>query len=232
MSKTSTCIIIDDEPIAISVIEHYISQYRVLNIIRSFTSPIEALEFLARTEVDIIFMDIKMPQLNGIKMIQALKKRPLIVITTAYPEYAIEGFEQNVIDYLVKPIDFDRFITSVNRCLERISLVKEKIEEQYIMIKEQKSFHKIALSEIMFIEACGDYAKYHCINNTLTCLQTIKGIEATLPQNLFIRVHKSYLIGKKHITNLVANNLQIKERTIPIGKIYKKEVKAFFEKKI
>lgn len=232
MSTKITCVIVDDEPIATSIIEQYLENYPTLELVRSFSSALEALPFLSQNSIDILFLDINMPQLSGMEMLHTLKKRPLIIITTAHHRYAVESFEQNVTDYLIKPFSFQRFVSAINRCLDKLTITDPNTEkDKTIVIKDRKILHNVSYNDIVFIESLGDYVKFHLKNGSLTTLQTIKLLEETLPSNKFMRVHKSYIVGVNYIRTFHGNILEVREEKIPIGESHRKEVRAYLETK-
>jgi DNA-binding LytR/AlgR family response regulator len=183
-------------------------------------------------KIDIMFLDINMPKMNGLSFLSSLNKRPAVIITTAFREYALEGFELNVIDYLQKPFSFERFMKSVNKTIERLQPLKvpqskpEKAieEKEYIFIKEDKTIYKIDFRDILYIESLGDYNKIHTEKKTHIAYQTLKKLELTLPENRFVRVHKSFIISIQHIESIDGNQIKIKGNSIPIGKIYRKRI--------
>ena len=232
-SKLPTCIIVDDEPIARRVIEKYLNDYPQLQLIGSFSSATEAILFLNTNEVDIAFLDIQMPKLTGMQMLRSLKKQPLIVITTAYQEFAVESFELDVQDYLLKPFSFERFIKAVNKCVELLGKdeVQEK-EDNYIMLKQDKVLYKVNKKDIIYIESIGDYLKLHTNDKVYIANQTIKALESHLSPSLFIRVHKSYIIGIDSVESIIGNMIKIQGKQIPIGESYRTSVKNYFKDKL
>jgi two-component system, LytTR family, response regulator len=226
------CIVIDDEPLAREGIADYVRQVNTLQLCGVFSDAIEATNFLASEKVDLIFLDIEMPKLNGIAFIQSLRNPPLIIFTTAYPHHALKGFELDVLDYLVKPISFERFLKATNKALERkliVSQSKELEKDNYIFIKSDNKFHKIQHSDIIYIEGLKDYVKIHTEEGARLVLVNLKNIESKLPANIFIRVHKSFIVSVGKITSIEGNLIHIGATTIPIGKEYKN---ALFEKLI
>jgi DNA-binding LytR/AlgR family response regulator len=230
--KKPTCIIVDDEPIAIRIIQKYIADYPQLEVIGTFNSAIDAMQFLIANTVDVIFLDIQMPKLTGLEMLKTMAVKPMVIITTAHHEYALEGFALDVKDYLLKPFSFDRFMQAVNKCVQQVQAHAPANVDEYIIIKQDKKFHKLHFAEIIYIESIGDYVKYFTKDKTYMSLQTIKSLESHLPENLFLRVHKSYIISIDHIQSFYGNIIEITNKEIPIGEAYKPKVKKYFEERM
>ena len=238
------CIIIDDEPLAIEVIESYCNALDSLTVVKTFTNAIEAIEFLNGNAVDLVFSDIEMPQISGIDFIKSIEhNRPFFIFTTAYPEYALEGFDLNATDYLVKPIPFPRFIKAINRVQELMHLnsrpkspevTSEKKEgkptqDEYIFIKSEYENLKINLSDIYYIKGLKDYLKIILINSkSVLTLMSFNQILSKLPDHTFIRVHRSYVVNADKITSIQKNKIIINNERIPIGESYKSYVYGRF----
>ena len=218
------CLVIDDEPIAREGIAEYVRQVDFLELAGICASTIEANNILASQSVDLIFLDIEMPKLNGISFVQSLTNPPLIVFTTAYPNYALKGFELNMLDYLVKPISFERFLKACNKALEKVKSVQltgAEEDGEYCFIKSDNKFLKIKYSDIVVIEGMKDYVKIHTLEETKIVLINLKNIESKLPENIFLRVHKSYIVSLEKISSIEGNVIHIAGKEIPIGKEYK-----------
>lgn len=216
------CIVIDDEAASISVIKHFINDTPVLNLIETFSSPIKAFQFLQlHPEVDLIFLDINMPHQNGLEFYKSLEQPPAVIFTTAYPEYAVNAFDLNAVDYLLKPISYKRFLIAINRVLKSRNFNKEA--ENFITLKENKAFHKVIYNNILYLEALGDYVKVISTDRTIITHSTFSKLLKQLPEG-FIRIHKSYCVNKQYITKLNANQLTLKNTVLPIGQTYKKKV--------
>jgi DNA-binding LytR/AlgR family response regulator len=229
------CIIIDDEPPAQRVIEKYIADIPGLKLEAKCSNAIDAMEILHSKSIDIMFLDINMPKMSGLSFLQTLKNPPMTVITTAYREYALESFELDVIDYLKKPIPFERFVKAVNKAIERraqpASYVlnekgRQQLDESFIFVKDDKVTYRIDLKDIFYIEAIGDYAKIFTTKKVFVTCQTMKKIETFLPVNHFPRVHKSFIISVSKINSIDGNILNVNNTQIPIGQTYRK---TFFE---
>lgn len=226
-----SCVIIDDEPKAISVIEKHIAEVPFLELLNSFRSPVKALEFLQRQKVDLIFLDINMPILTGIQFLKVLVKPPMIIFTTAYSEYALDGFEYNALDFLMKPIEFDRFLKAVNKALEQWQLSQGKelsIERNTsstktinILIKRSGESRKINCDEILFIESAGNYIIVVTNNEKIMAHMTMNDTMSLLPEYDFHRVHRSYIISLKNIIEIQRNAVKVAHKNIPIGKHYR-----------
>jgi DNA-binding LytR/AlgR family response regulator len=231
------CLIIDDEPLAQRVVERYAENIPFLEIVQKCNSAVEAIDVLHNHEVDLLFLDINMPRLSGMEFLKTLKNPPLVIITTAYAEYAIQGYELDVVDYLMKPFAFDRFYKAIQKAEELIkgkdqrnSEVKEsdKQEDTFIFIKSSKKTFKVNLGEILYIEALGDYVKIYTTEKMIISYQSLKNIETLLPSSSFPRIHKSFIIALSRIDLIEGNHVKIKDRLIPIGTNFKGE----FEKLI
>ncbi len=225
------CLIIDDEPLAINVIKNYLKQFSTIEIVNTFNNAIEGLEFLKGNEVDLIFLDINMPLLDGLNFIKSLKIKPLIIITTAYEEYAVETYELDVLDYLVKPISLPRFMIAINRVFEeqnKNSTTHKKINERpYIFVKiDKKKMKKIYLDEILVIESLRDYLKISTTTNRYIIHQTLTSFTDQLPEDNFIRIHRSYTVAINKIETVEGNCVEIDGIRYVIGRTYLDTVKS------
>lgn len=222
MSKIK-CIIIDDEPLAVDLLKHYAENNVDLQLEFSTTEVFDAIDFLKSNKVDLIFTDIQMPDLTGIQLMKVLDQSQKFILTTAYPDYALESFNYNVIDYLLKPISKEKFDQSI---VKFKALFKEKIQshKDYLFVKSEGRQMKIVFDEILYIEGLKDYLKIITKNSKLLVLETMKSFEERLPPN-FRRVHRSYLINTNHLNAIDGNSVYIEEKLIPIGETYRKEFK-------
>lgn len=248
-----TCIIVEDEPLARSLMETYVKKVPYLQLVQSFSDPLKALDFLRENTVDILFSDIQMPEITGITLLKILQKKPLIILTTAYSEYAIEGYELDVLDYLLKPITFERFLKSVEKASLRLNttvpiqqqpqvpviqekVIKEVIINQadatqaFIFVKDGTKLVKIRLSEIMYIEGLKDYVTIYTTQQKVVALQTLKALEAQLPETQFIRIHNSYIVALEWIESVHREKVQIGKVFLPISDTYRKAFKEFIER--
>lgn len=231
-----TCIAIDDEPLALEIITAYIEKVPFLKLLKTFDNAIDSIDFIKKNKVDLMFLDIEMEALTGIQLIHALKDRPEVIFTTAYDSYAVEGFELDAADYLLKPISFERFVKSVDKVYDKFISPKLKADipmhshkstsGNFIFVKTENRLQKVAFSEILFIEGQGDYLKIVTINARIMTLQNFKKFEATLPPENFIRVHKSYLIALNKIESISRNRIKIGNTLIPVSDSYKN---SFYE---
>lgn len=224
MNKKIKCIIVDDEPLSRQVLEKYVRDIPSLDLSASLPDALAALETIRKEDIQLVFLDINMPRLSGLNMVRSLDKPPLIIFTTAYPEYAVEGFELDVVDYLVKPFGFERFLKAVNKAHERIDHLNKKSENNdlsFISIKADKKIYKIDLAELLYAEAMGDYLKLHCTDRIITAHSTMKQMIEQLPEEQFIRVHRSYLVNLKQMDFMEGNYLSIRGNHIPVGSSFK-----------
>lgn len=231
------CIAIDDEPLALEIITAYIEKVPFLKLLRTFDNAIDSIDFLRKNKVDLMFLDIEMESLSGIQLIHALKERPEVIFTTAYDSYAVEGFELDAADYLLKPISFERFVKSVDKVYNKLVTPKSRPESpaqtpkvgsqgNFIFVKTENRLQKVAFSEILYIEGQGDYLKIVTTTARIMTLQNFKKFEETLPRENFIRVHKSYLVAMNKIESITRNRIKIGNALIPVSDSYKN---AFFE---
>ena len=227
---TVNCLIIDDEPLAINVIKNHIKEIDNLNVIDTFNSAIDALSFMKSNTVDLLFLDINMPLLDGLDFIKSLDKKPMIIITTAYSEYAIKTYELEVLDYLMKPISFPRFLKAVNRAFKELnSNLTSNIgiaKRAHIFIKvDKKKMQKIYLDEILIIESLRDYLKIKTITNKYIIHSTLSSFTEKLPSNNFIRIHRSFTIAIDKIEAVQGNSVEIDGVKYVIGRSYIEHVK-------
>ncbi|MEM6633834.1 MAG: LytTR family DNA-binding domain-containing protein [Bacteroidota bacterium] len=231
------CIIADDEPIARQIVEQYMSQLPQLELIGACANAFEVLEMLQQQPVDLLFLDINMPNFSGISLIRSLQQRPEIILTTAYPEFALEGFELAVADYLLKPFSLERFIMAVNKVRAKLSTKPDlppaptshdshfqKEIPTHITLKVDKKWIRCPLSDIYYIEAYGNYIKIHLSDTYLLVSQTLTDFLSRLPQKDFLRVHKSYVIHFKYLTALEGNTVFLEKAKLPVGKTFKESV--------
>lgn len=226
------CVIIDDEPLAIELIEDHIAQLDYLKVTATFRNAVNALDFIKKNEVDLLFLDIQMPVLSGINFLKSANIDSKVILTTAYREYALESYELNVIDYLLKPITFDRFFKAVNKYLslhapqqsQKTRDAHIKPDKDFIYVKADKKNVKVLFSEILYIESIKDYSKVHTSGHTLIVKEKISSFESLLPEHLFLRVHRSYLVNLEKVTAYTNYDVEVKSIEIPIGGLYKQQV--------
>ena len=220
------CIVVDDEPLAHQVLENFIARVEKLEWVAGFRNAIDAYNFLAEESIDLIFLDIQMPQLSGINFAKNLKDAPQIIFTTAYRDYAVESYEVNALDYLVKPIAFDRFL----KAIEKLNSPENETPQQgktdtHIYLKADKKTFKVLVEDILYVESFKDYIVVHQTNGeNITTYQSISQIEKTLNSDKFLRIHRSYLIALKHVHSFSATYVFIQDKELPIGRTYKEQV--------
>lgn len=220
-------IIVDDETASHDIIRDYANNLSHLTFKKSCYNAFEAIEYLNNNSVDLIFLDINMPKLSGFEFLKTLANPPKIIITTAYKEYALEGYELNIEDYLLKPFNFLRFVKAVNKAYEASGVVSKPIQDSNssdnskIFIKDDSKYYQIALDAILFIEGYGNYVKIHMKDKMIVSHQTLTSFTNTLPESQFIRVHRSFIVSKDKIESIEGNRIRIQKHEIPIGKMYK-----------
>ena len=233
------CVIVEDEPLARNLLTEYVRKVPSLNLIEACSSPIIALEVLRNNPIDVLFLDIQMPELTGISLLKVLQKRPLVILTTAYSEYALQGYELDVVDYLLKPITFERFLKAVDKVTLRLdskkapAVVAEKppaaVEQPFVFIKDGTKLVKVVFDDILYVEGLKDYVTIHLNNQKIVSLQRLKTLEEQLPPDKFIRVHNSFIVALRSIDVVHKNHVQIRNAQIPIGETYKKAFRDFIE---
>ena len=232
MSKLN-CLIVEDEPLSQDVLLKYISDVPGLEIAGICSDALSASGLLRNTGVDLIFLDINLPVLSGMSFLRSLSHPPMVIFTTAYSDFAVEGFEADAVDYLVKPFSFERFLKAVNKAFDRLGYLKSKTglpagsEEEntgFLILRADKKVHKVNYPDIIYLEATGDYVKVHTTGRTLVVHETFRNMEEQLPGSLFIRVHKSFIIPVGRINFIEGNRLNVAGTMIPIGLVYREEL--------
>ena len=221
------CLLVDDEPPALEILRTYIQTLPGLEIVGECHHAIAAFEFLQHHDTDIIFLDIKMPQLLGTDLLKAIPQPPKVIFTTAHRDYAIEGFELGAADYLLKPYSLDRFLKAVHRALGRESMKGETYlptGDRFLYIRADRKMVKIMINEIRYIESMKDYIRVFLVNGQVITKQTITAIEAMLPQEEFMRVHRSFIVAQKKITAYNQNSIFIDKTELPVGPLYKQSI--------
>lgn len=233
------CTVIDDEPLAIQLLENHIQKVPFLQLVSTYNNPMEAMINFNSNPVDLIFLDIQMPQLNGVQFMQLLQNRAQVIITSAYQEYAFEGFEHNVIDYLLKPIAFERFYKAVEKAYN-LKNPTQKLDRSpdifpatggYIFVKVETKMVRVELDDILFIEGLKNYVSIYTKTQRIVTLQVMKQLEEVLPANRFVRVHKSYIVALDKINSIEKQEILIKDRIIPIGNTYQENFFRLLEKR-
>lgn len=228
------CIIVDDEPLAIEILESYVSKVEQLTLEGTFRNAVSAFTFLQQHPVDLIFLDIQMPKLSGIDFLKTLKNPPKVIFTTAFRDYALDGFELEVADYLLKPIPFDRFLKAVGKVLHvpQATSAQLKQDENYVYFKVDKKMIKVRMSEILYIESIKDYVKVKTADKEIVTQQKISYLEESLPKENFVRIHRSFIVNREKIDAYSATDMEIGKFHIPIGRNYKNDVMKLLSKNI
>lgn len=217
------CIIVDDEPLAHEILSDYVQKFGKLSLIGTYTNPIEAFSSIERDKIDLVFLDVQMPELTGIQFMKLLGNKAKVILTTAYPEYALDGYEHNVVDYLLKPISYDRF----QKACEKLELTKVKVSEElssdldHIFVRTEHKIVRVDLDSILYIEGLKDYISIYTKDERILTLMNMKKMEELLPLKRFVRVHKSYIVSLEQINSIEKNRIYIAEQGIPIGDTYK-----------
>ena len=222
------CLIVEDEILAQQVIQNHLQNTPQLELVGVCSNAAEARKILDETEIDLIFLDIQLPGMTGLNFLKSLPQSPLVILTTAYGEYALESYEFNVIDYLLKPISLERFTRAINKLsdgrLMTLTAKDRQMSYDHLFIKSGTKFFKINFSEIVFIESMKDYLKIHTAEHQLITHQTMTEMEKLLPQRQFLRVHKSFIIAVQHIKSIYGNTIEVTNASVPIGNNYKNNV--------
>lgn len=234
-----SCIIVDDEELAQNVIEKYISSIPWLELLQKFDNAIETISYLRDNTVDLMFLDIRMPELSGLKMLNTLKNAPKVILTTAYSEYALESYNYSVVDYLLKPVELDRFLIAINKASQQIQqeeLSKGQSEKytnttNYLFVYQDQNTYKVDFDNILYIKAEGNYISIKTNEKNYIVRETMKAIEKQLPINLFVRVNKSYIVSIQKIDRVYGNTIVIADEDISIGKIFKMRFMDILNKK-
>lgn len=243
MAETLKVLIVDDEYHARKLLSEYVSKLPFLELVGKAANVFEAMDILRKENVDIILSDIQMPEITGLEFTRSLKNPPSVIFTTAYSEYAVESYELDVVDYLLKPIAFPRFLQAINKVIERrgnnttkkpvindIERQTESQEEDSIVVKSGYKFYRINYADLLYIEGQREYVTFHITKQRITTLASLKDLEEKLPSNLFVRIHKSYIVSVKHIELIDKNIIHIAGQKLPIGGSYKDGFMRIFEK--
>ncbi|MBI9042382.1 LytTR family DNA-binding domain-containing protein [Lutibacter sp.] len=231
MTKIVNCIIVDDEPIAREILESHLQKVAVVNVVATCKNAIEAFNQINSNQIDLIFLDINMPEISGLSFVKSINKNIKVIFTTAYREYAVDGFNLQAVDYLLKPISFERLLQAVNKYLGENSVeINETSSEiiieknDFIFVRADRKMVKINFSEIHFIESLSDYVKIQLQDNVIVTRETISNIEAKLPKSDFIRIHRSYIVSMASINSFTNEFIEINNKALPISRSYKKDV--------
>ncbi|QQL49664.1 LytR/AlgR family response regulator transcription factor [Mucilaginibacter ginkgonis] len=226
------CLVVDDEPLALHILEDYIAKVPFLELVKAMTNPIEALTLVQEGGIDLVFLDVQMPELTGLQFLKIANGKTKVILTTAYPQYALDGYELDIIDYLLKPIAFDRFYKAAQKAQSVISpaVVKSKDDSpaayddflsDFIFVKTEHKIQKVYLHDILFIEGLKDYISIFTPDERIITLQNMKKMEDALPEKHFIRVHKSYIVALNKIDSIERSRISIGDKIIPIGDTYR-----------
>jgi two-component system, LytTR family, response regulator len=234
-----TCLIVEDEPLARNLLIEYVKKVSFLKLVKACSSPMEALDVLRTNTIDILFLDIQMPEITGITLLKILQKKPMVILTTAYSEYALESYELDVVDYLLKPITFDRFLKAVDKATQRINTpAQQGVEksspeatEDFVFVKDGTKLVKINFDDILYVEGLKDYVTIHTKTQKVISLQRLKSLETQLPSEKFTRVHHSFIIAIKAIDFIHKGDVQIGNAMIPISDSYKKAFKELIDRR-
>ena len=221
------CIIADDEQLARTLVESYVAKIPFLELVASCKNGIEVNRILMTEEIDLLITDIQMPELLGTDLVKSLVNPPQVIFTTAYKDYALEGFELNALDYLLKPFSFERFLAAINKAKELNTEAVYKdlsVKKDFITIKADHKLYRVTFADIKFIEGQREYVSFHTQDGRITALMSLKFLEENLPKDSFVRCHKSYIINKNKVAALEDNSLKIGDKLIPIGQSYKENV--------
>jgi two-component system, LytTR family, response regulator len=232
------CLIVEDEPLARNLLTEYVGKVPDLNLVEASSSPLQALEILRRQHIDLLFLDIQMPELTGISFLKVLQKKPFVILTTAYSQYALEGYELDVVDYLLKPITFERFLKAVDKVNQRIqsppkiqSESAPRTQDDFVFVKDGTKLVKVQLSDILYVEGLKDYVTIHTKTQKVVTLQRLKALEEQLPSDRFIRIHHSFIIGVHAIDAVHKGEVKIGNAMLPISESYRKSFREFIEGK-
>jgi two-component system LytT family response regulator len=215
------CLVLDDEPLAAKLVSQYVEKTEGLELVMKATKVSAVLKKMQDEKIDLVFLDIQMPEMNGIELMKMINKECYVILTTAYPEYALDGFEHDAVDYLLKPITYDRFIKAVNKVKTRSGYGISKGTNDYIYIKSGHRIQRISFSSVFFIEALRDYIAFHTDHGKILSLENMKDMENVLPADLFTRIHKSYIINKSKIEFFEKWKVVISNHHLPVGETYR-----------
>ncbi|MFC5409483.1 LytR/AlgR family response regulator transcription factor [Larkinella bovis] len=231
------CVIIEDEPLALNLLESYVRRVEGLNLIRSYTNAVEAFTFLQSKSVDLLFLDIELPQITGLELLKSLKNRPAVIMTTAYRDYAVDAYDLDVVDYLLKPITFERFLRSISKVYQGNPSVSAEtpanplthdFDRAYIFLREDREMVKVYLRDILYIESLRDYVRVKTLDRQIITYQKISYLEHKLPENKFIRIHRSFLVSIEKVTGFTPLSVLIGDKSLPLGRNYKNQALRAF----
>ncbi len=235
-NKLIKCLVVDDEPPAREIIGRYIKEVPMLQMAGECGNAIEALSFLQQNVIDLVFLDVQMPQLNGNELLKIIKHPPRVIFTTAYPEYALEGYDLDIVDYLLKPVKFERFLKAIHKATQQASSIDTELvqhesrNEAFVYFRADRKMVKVMLDDILFIESMKDYIKVITTKGTIITKQSITAVEAMLPEHLFLRTHRSFIISLSRISSYTSELIEIEKHEIPIGKLFRNGVLKAIDK--
>ena len=233
------CLIVEDEPLARKLMTDYVRKISYLNLVDACSSPLAAMEILRQQSIDLLFLDIQMPEITGISLLKALQKKPMVILTTAYSEYALEGYELDVVDYLLKPITFERFLRAVEKASQRRMAPAQQVVERivavdpsqpFVFVKDGTKMVKVRWEDILYVEGLKDYVTIHTKQQKVVTLQRLKALEEQLPSDKFIRIHNSFIVAVDAIEVIHKGEVQIGSALIPISDTYRKSFKDFIDR--
>lgn len=245
MNNTLDCLIVDDEPLARKLLSDYVQKVPYLKLLRTCSGPMEALDFLRDNPVDLLFLDIQMPEITGLTLLKILQKKPWVILTTAYSEYALESYDLDVVDYLLKPITLERFLKAMEKINQRMQgIANQQLPSEeaappvaviepspaYIFVKDGTKLVKVKISEIMYVEGMKDYVAIHTPQQRIVTLQRLKAMEEQLPESQFIRIHNSYIVALEWLDSIHKEKVKVGNALLPISDSYRKSFKDFIEK--
>ncbi len=230
MRKKIKCIVVDDEPMAREILVSFIEKISNLELVKTCKNALEAFEVVNSQKIDLLFLDINMPEVSGLSLAKMIGKESKVIFTTAYRDYAVEGFNLKAVDYLLKPISFDRFLEAVNTFFETISVTENtkvesnNVSSDFFFVRSERKMVKINFEEILYIESLSDYIKICTLKNNIITRETITNVEAKLPSQHFLRVHRSYIVSLKSIDSYTNEFVELNQKAIPISRKYKESV--------
>jgi DNA-binding LytR/AlgR family response regulator len=233
------CLIVEDEPLARNLMVEYVIKVPYLNLVDACPNAMKAMEALKKHPADLIFLDIQMPEITGITLLKILPNKPMVIFTTAYSEYALEGYELDVVDYLLKPVSFERFLKAAEKASARMSArqasppaatPEQPAGQSFVFVKDGTKLVKVVFNDILYIEGLKDYVTLHTRQQKITTLQRMKHLEEQLPADAFIRIHNSFIVNIKAVDSIHKNEVQIGQAMLPISDSYRKSFKEFVEK--
>lgn len=230
------CLIVDDEPLARNLLAEYVSKVPYLRLVATSPNALAAMEVLRKDSIDLLFLDIQMPELTGISFLKSLQKKPFVILTTAYSQYALEGYELDVVDYLLKPITFERFLKAVDKVSSRVAVQPAEVlkgdnsgTSDFVFVKDGTRLVKVFLNDILYVEGLKDYVTIHTKTQKVITLQRLKSLEELLPADKFMRIHHSYIISLQAIEAVHKGEVKIGNALLPVSESYKKAFKDFVE---